>query len=80
MIVSFNKLPKGLIGPSGPYYLARAVAGKLEVAHWVMSMQNLPKFITRAEKSLKEPCSEVIFHSGLWTKTRNEIMKEQYDI
>ena len=80
MIVYFNKLSKGWIGPSGPYYWARAVAGKLEVAHAVMSMDNLPKFITKAEQVLKEPCSEVIFHNGSWTKTRNEIMKEQHDI
>jgi hypothetical protein len=75
--VFFNKAPIGFIGVNGPYYMARAVdqTGKWEFFQMVQSHQNLPKFIEGAERCLKEQCSEVIFHDGLWTKTREEIMQ-----
>ena len=74
MKVTFDKLPKEWIGTNGPYYWARAVSGKQEYAHWLMSTENLPKFIEVAERCLKEQCSEVLFHDGSWTKTREEII------
>jgi len=79
MIVSINKLPKGFIGVHGPYYMARAVdaTGKLEVTQMVQSHDNLPEFIKGAEKALKEQCSEVVFHNGSWTKTRDEIFSQE---
>lgn len=43
----------------------------------VQSSQNLPKFIKLAEQALKETCSEVVFHDGLWTKTRDEIFNQE---
>ena len=78
MQVSFNKLPRGWVSINGPYYMVRAVdaANKREFSQWIMSMENLPKFIANAEHALKEMCSEVVFHKGLWTKTRNEIMEK----
>ena len=79
MIVTFNKLPKEWIGVHGPYYMVRAVdaTGKLEVTQMVQSHENLPEFIKGAEKALKEQCSEVVFHNGLWTKTRDEILSQE---
>jgi len=79
MIVSINKLPKEWIGVHGPYYKVRAVdaAGKLEVTQMVQSSENLPEFIKGAEKALKEQCSEVVFHNGSWTKTRDEILSKE---
>ena len=79
MIVTFNKLPMEWIGVHGPYYMARAVdaTGKLEVTQMVQSHENLPEFIKGAEKALKEQCSEVVFHNGLWTKTRDEILSKE---
>jgi len=79
MIVSINKLPKGFIGPGGPYYMAKAVdvTGKWEITQMVQSFENLPKFIKGAEKALKEQCSEVVFHNGSWTKTRDEIFSQE---
>lgn len=74
MKVTFDKLPKEWIGTDGPYYWARAVSGKREYAHWLMSTETLPKFITKAEHALKEQCSEVLFHNS-WTKKREEIMQ-----
>jgi hypothetical protein len=75
MKVTFDKLPSKWIGVNGPYYWARAVSGKQEYAHWLMSAENLPKFISQAEHALKEQCFEVVFHNGSWTKTREEIMQ-----
>ena len=79
MIVTFNKLPMEWIGVHGPYYMARAVdaTGKLEVTQMVQSHENLPEFIKGAEKALKEQCSEVVFHNGSWTKTRDEILSQE---
>jgi hypothetical protein len=79
MKVSFKKLPKEWIGVGGPYYMAKAVdvTGKWEFTYMVQSSQNLPKFIELAEQALKETCSEVVFHDGLWTKTRNEIFNQE---
>jgi hypothetical protein len=75
--VFFNKAPIGSIGVNGPYYMARAVdqTGKWEFVQMVQSHQNLPKFIEGVERCLKEQCSEVVFHDGSWTKTREEIMQ-----
>jgi len=73
MKVTFDKLPSKWIGVNGPYYWARAVSGKQEYAHWLMSAENLPKFISQAEHALKEQCFEVLFHNS-WTKTREEII------
>ena len=77
MRVTIDKLPKEWVGMSGKYYKAKAVdqAGKLEFTQMVSSFENLPKFIEESEQALKEQCSKVIFHDGLWTKTREEIMK-----
>lgn len=82
MQVSFNKLPRGWVGVNGPYYMVRAVdeSNKREFSQWVMSMENLPKFIRNAEHALKEMCSEVVFYNGLWTKTRNNIMEKANDL
>ena len=79
MIVYFDKLPKEYIGVHGPYYLAKATekTGKLEVSQLVQSFENLPKFIKGAEKTLKEQCSEVVFHNGSWTKTTHEIFNQE---
>jgi hypothetical protein len=77
MKVFYEKLPKGFWSVGGPIYFARAVDvnGKWEVVRWVQSFESLPKFIKVAEKALKEQCTEVVFHGGSWTKTREEIMK-----
>ena len=79
MKVSFKKLPKEWIGVGGPYYMAKAVdvTGKCKFGAMLMSSENLPKFIKNAEKCLKETCSEVVFHDGLWTKTRDEIFNQE---
>jgi hypothetical protein len=79
MIVSINKLPKEWIGVSGPYYMAKAVdvTGKWEFTQMVQSFENLPKFIKEAEKCHKKQCTEIIFHNGQWTKTRDEIFSQE---
>ena len=73
MKVTFDKLPSEWIGVNGPYYWARAVSGKQEYADWLMSAENLAKFLRQAEQALKEQCSEVLFHNS-WTKKREEII------
>ena len=79
MIVSYKRVPKKWISAGGPNYLARAVdvTGKWEFSQFVQSHENLPKFIKQAEQALKEQCSEVVFHDGLWTKTRDEIFNQE---
>jgi len=79
MIVTFNKLPIEWIGVHGPYYMVRAVdaTSKLEFTQMVQSFENLPKFIKEAEKCHKEQCTEIIFHNGQWTKTRDEIFNQE---
>ena len=81
MNISFEKVPKEWFG-SGRNYIARAVdkTGKFEHSQMLMSLQNLPKFITDAESALKETCSEVVFYKGTifsWTKTRDEIFNQE---
>jgi hypothetical protein len=77
MKVFYNKLPKEWVSASWPNYVVRAVdtTGKWEFVNHVQSFESLPKFIGVAEKVLKEQCTEVVFHGGSWTKTREEIMK-----
>jgi len=79
MIVSINKLPKEWMGFSGNYYRATAVdvTGKWEFTQMVASFQELPRFIKEAEKCHKEQCTEIIFHNGQWTKTRDEIFSQE---
>ena len=81
MNISFEKVPKEWFGSSRSY-IARAVdkTGKFEHSQMLMSLQNLPKFITDAESALKETCSEVVFYKGTifsWTKTRDEIFNQE---
>jgi hypothetical protein len=79
MKVYINKLPSECISVHGPYYEARAVEnkGKLEVVRWIVSHENIPSFISMAENILKEEANEIDFH-GLWKKTRDDFMKEEY--
>jgi hypothetical protein len=79
MRVSIDKLPKEWIGVNGPYYKATAfdVTGKWEFTQMVQSFENLPKFIKEAEECHKEQCTEIIFHNGSWTKTRDEIFNQE---
>jgi hypothetical protein len=59
--------------------MVRAVdaTGQWEVTQMVQSFENLPSFIKEAEEALEEQCSEVVFHNGLWTKTRDEILSKE---
>jgi hypothetical protein len=79
MIVTIDKLSKEWVGVNGRYYMARAVdvTGKLEISRMLVSFQELPKFIKEVEECHKEQCTEVVFHNGSWTKTRDEIFSQE---
>ena len=66
MKVYFKRLPKW----GG--YLATAKSDKSEYSQMLMSSENLPKFIAKAELALNKTCSEVVFDNA-WTKTQEKL-------